>query len=62
MANDPQPYGIDDIAVWPDGWWATLGAIWNGDYQHKSDDYEIVRQEDHARLTALGLADDFDIA
>jgi hypothetical protein len=27
----------------------------------KSDDYEIVREDDDARLKALGLAEDFDI-
>lgn len=61
MTNTTRPHSIDDIAVWPDGWWATLGAVWNGHYIHRSDDYEIVREDDVARLKELGLAEDFDI-
>lgn len=48
----------DDIAVWPDGTWVELGDVWNGDYAWMSDDYEVVPIEDHARLEALGIADD----
>ena len=44
-----------DIAVWPDGTWAELGDVWNGEYGFMSDDYEVVPLEDHARLTALGI-------
>jgi hypothetical protein len=51
----------DDIAVWPDGFWATLGEIRNGACNHRSDDFEIVRLEDHARLKELGIADEPDI-
>lgn len=54
-------YHIDDIAVWPDGSWATLGEVRNGDYNWKSDDFEIVRMEDDARLKELGLADELGI-
>jgi hypothetical protein len=61
MTNSTHPYSIDDIAVWPDGWWATLGAVWNGQHNHRSDDYEIVHQDDVARLKELGLAEGFDI-
>ncbi len=57
--TDAQPYRFDDIAVWPDGSWTELDEIWRGDYAWRSDDYEIVRLDDHARLTALGLAEDF---
>jgi hypothetical protein len=45
----------DDIAVWADGSWATLGEVWNGECTHKSDDYEIIREEDNARLFELGI-------
>ncbi|WP_454885419.1 hypothetical protein [Sphingomonas oryzagri] len=61
MTNATRAQSIDDIVVWPDGWWATLGAVWNGHYNHRSDDYEIVREGDVARLKELGLAEDFDI-
>ncbi|MFG1352100.1 MAG: hypothetical protein B7X99_13130 [Rhizobiales bacterium 17-65-6] len=56
------PYHPDDIAVWPDGAWATLGEVWRGEFSHRSDDFEIVRLEDVARLKELGLADDFDVS
>lgn len=39
-----------DIVLWPDGFHATLGEIWAGDFNHRSDDYEIIRHDDHARL------------
>lgn len=61
MTNTRQPNHPDDIAVWPDGTWATFGEVWAGAFNHRSDDFEIVRQDDHARLKALGLAEDFDI-
>jgi hypothetical protein len=43
----------DDIVLWPDGVYATLGEIWAGDFTHRSDDYEIIRHDDHARLLEL---------
>ncbi|SDR44642.1 hypothetical protein SAMN05519103_03245 [Rhizobiales bacterium GAS113] len=52
----------DDIAVWPDGFWATLKEVWNGECNHRSDDFEIVRQENHTRLKELGIADELDTA
>ena len=55
------PFHADDIAVWPDGVWAHLGEVRNGEFAHKSDDFEIVRIEDHARLKELGLAYELDI-
>lgn len=58
MARTQLPYHPDDIAVWPDGRWATLREIWAGDFGWKSDDYEIVRTDDVERLKALNLADD----
>ena len=51
-ASDPHP---DDIAVWPDGTWATLGDIWRGDYGFMSDDYEVVWLEDVTRLKQLDI-------
>jgi hypothetical protein len=61
MASTKRPFDQEDIAVWPDGTWAELGEVWNGHWNHKSDDYEIVPLEDEARLKSLGLAEDFDI-
>ncbi len=61
MTRSTKPYHPDDIVVWPDGFWATVEDIRRGDFSHRSDDYEIVRLEDHARLKALGLAEDFDV-
>jgi len=55
------PYHPDDIVVWPDGFWATLGEVRNGAYSHRSDDFEIVRLGNHARLKELGIADELDI-
>jgi hypothetical protein len=50
-----KPLHSQDIAVWPDGTWAELGGVWNGEYHFMSDDYEVVSLEDHVRLKALGL-------
>jgi len=61
MTNMKRPVCQDDIAVWPDGSWAELGEVWNGDYDWKSDDFEIVRFDDVERLKALGIADDLGI-
>lgn len=61
MTDHTPPYGPDDVAVWPDGTWGTLGEIWAGDYAHMSDEYEIVRSDDHARLKALGVEEDLEI-
>jgi hypothetical protein len=59
IANISQTFTQDDVAVWPDGSWATLGEVWSGEASHKSDDYEIIRENDSARLKeALGLTDD----
>ncbi len=46
---------IEDIAVWPDGTWATIEDVRNGEYTWRSDDYEIVRYDDTDRLNALGI-------
>ena len=48
-------FGIDDLAVWPDGSWATLGEVWNNAYAWKSDDFEMVDQNDTARLADLEI-------
>ncbi|RWJ31986.1 hypothetical protein [Mesorhizobium sp.] len=58
MASTQWPYRLDDIVVWQDGTWATLGEVWAGDFGWMSDDYEIVRADDVERLKALNLADD----
>jgi hypothetical protein len=58
MASTQRPHHPDDIVVWPDGTWATLGEVWAGDFGWMSDDYEIVRADDVERLKALNLADD----
>ncbi|MFD1911822.1 hypothetical protein [Halodurantibacterium flavum] len=61
MTNARQPYHPDDIVVWPDGGWATLGEVQAGEYGWRSDDYEVVRLEDIERLKVLGLAEDLDL-
>ncbi len=48
-------FSLDDYAVWPDGSWATLGAVWSNEYAWKSDDFEMVDQNDTARLADLGI-------
>jgi hypothetical protein len=58
MASTQRPHHRDDIVVWPDGTWATLGEVLAGDFGWMSDDYEIVRADDVERLKALDLADD----
>lgn len=54
-------FGIDDIAVWPDGTYAELGDVWNGGHGWKSDDYLMVNLDDatqlEATLKAHGLED-----
>lgn len=51
-----KPYHPDDIAVWPDGCWASLGEVWAGEFDWMSDDCEKVRLEDVERLEELNLA------
>ena len=51
----PRALCSDDIAVWPDETWTSLGDIWNSDYHFMSDDYEVVALEDEARLKDLGV-------
>jgi hypothetical protein len=50
-----KPFNKDDLAVWPDGFWAVLKDVWNGHYSYRSDDYEMVHQDNHARLIELGV-------
>jgi hypothetical protein len=62
MANNriittQRKYHPEDIAVWPDASWTHLddleaALIW------KSDDFEIVAQEDISRLRELGIYDE----
>ena len=48
---------IDDFAVWPDGTLATLEDVQNGNYAWKSDDFEIVAQDNLERLRELDVLD-----
>lgn len=59
ITTPTSPYHPDDIVVWPDGAWATVDEVRNGEYGYRSDDFEIVRQDDAERLKVLGLGDDF---
>ena len=58
VTTQTAPYHPDDIVVWPDGFWAPFEEVRNGEYSHRSDDFEIVRLEGHARLKGLGVADE----
>lgn len=60
--KQPPQHRPDDIVVWPDGFYATLEEVRRGEFSHRSDDFEIVRLEDVARLKELGLAEDFDLS
>lgn len=62
ITTQTPPYHIDDIVVWPDGAWATLGEVRSGQFCHRSDDFEIIRLDEVARLKGLGLADELDIS
>ena len=48
-------YHPDDIVVWPDSTYATWDEVVRGEFDWMSDDYQIVRAEDQARLRELGL-------
>ena len=48
----------DDIAVWADGSWATLREVWDAEFNWKSDDYEIILEEDTTRLKEMGIIDE----
>ena len=56
-----RPIHGDDLAVWPDGTWATMDEVRSGEFNWKSDDFELVRLEDELRLQQLGLADENDL-
>ncbi|MBA8907949.1 hypothetical protein [Aminobacter ciceronei] len=47
----------EDIALWPDGSWAHLGDVWNGEFDWKSDDYEVIGHDDEERLSKTGILD-----
>lgn len=53
---------LDDIALWPDGTWATLDDVQRGELAHMSDDYEVISIDDTERLIATGIAEELDIA
>jgi hypothetical protein len=61
MAQSRNPHP-DDLAIWPDGFWARLSEVHGGQFAHRSDDHEIVASDDRDRLGELGLADEFDWA
>ncbi|TCM50702.1 hypothetical protein C8J36_11134 [Rhizobium sp. PP-F2F-G48] len=48
----------EDIAFWPDGAWARLGDVSRGDFDWKSDDYEVVLMENTLRLRELTVFDE----
>jgi hypothetical protein len=48
----------EDIAVWPDGFWAPLSELHSGGFNHRSDDFEVVPHDDLARMQELGIADE----
>ncbi|TCM51093.1 hypothetical protein C8J36_110100 [Rhizobium sp. PP-F2F-G48] len=48
----------EDIASWPDDTWARLGEVRRGDFDWKSDDYEVVLLEDTLRLRELAILDE----
>ncbi|MDI3559847.1 hypothetical protein [Bradyrhizobium sp. Arg816] len=45
----------DDLVVWPDGFWVTLDELRSGDFNHRSDDFEVVPHDDRARTRELGV-------
>jgi len=55
MAKRSIAYDIDDVVVWPDGAWATLSEVRHAEYDHMSDDYEIVDRDNEERLHELGI-------
>lgn len=48
----------EDIALWPDGGWATMREVRRGEFTWKSDDYEIIQHADTRRLQEAGILDD----
>lgn len=51
-------YNLEDVAVWADGSHAAMEEVERGECSWKSDDFEIVRYDDDARLAALGIDPD----
>lgn len=47
----------DDLALWPDGFWATLSELRSGGFNHRSDDFEVVSHLDRVRIQELGILD-----
>ncbi|MFC2253537.1 hypothetical protein ACETRX_28125 [Labrys portucalensis] len=44
--------------LWPDGTWATLEAVRNGDFGWMSDGFEIIDHMDDVRPKAAGVIDE----
>jgi hypothetical protein len=61
IAAQTASYRLDDIAIWPDGFWVRFEEVRNGEFNDRSDDFEIVRLDDHVRLKELGIADELDM-
>lgn len=57
-SSQPRQPHPDDIVLWSDGTWATLEGVRNGEYDWKSDDFEIIDHMDGVRLKAIGVLDD----
>lgn len=51
-ARKPHP---GDIALWPDGEWATMREIERGEFAWKSDDYEVIDHVDIRRRREVGV-------
>lgn len=45
----------ENLAIWPDGEYASLSEVYAGNYSWKSDDYEVVDLTNDARLKELGI-------
>ena len=58
MATRTEARHPEDLVVWPDGFWATLSEVRSGGFSHRSDDFEVVRHNDRARMQELGIADE----
>jgi hypothetical protein len=58
MATETQASHPDDLAVWSDGFWATLSEVRGGGFNHRSDDFEVVPHDNRVRMRELGIADE----
>jgi hypothetical protein len=58
MARQTDAWHPEALAVWPDGFWVTLLELRSGEYNHRSDDFEVVPHDDRARMQELGIAEE----